>query len=192
MTAGIEFNQDGMPIDTVAPEAGQTQAPESVLGAQSAETESSATGNAIGNDSMYAPPQGPHAYEFTVTRDFTPSDADFAEEIEIRQALHEESFPTFAAAVVDQALANIVRSAQREGLNIYAGESGVAHCTAELTRRHGAQARALIADAGKTFAQLDARNPKIGDLLANTGAGNVPEVVELLGRLWRDVYSHRQ
>jgi hypothetical protein len=189
VTAGIAFNQDGMPFDVPEAPPSEEGKPAEQPIRENGVMEPGDPGEAEANAAAFAPPASPHHYDVTpIYEGKEPSDEDMADQIGIQQALHAEGVPTFAVGIA----VNVMAQALKDGLPDAAGlERSRSSCINELTSRHGENARQIIADASKVFQRLDARDSRIGDMLCNTGAANDPHLVETLARLWRDVYSKR-
>lgn len=133
-----------------------------------------------GAEAAFAGPASPFEYRFDRIGGAEYSDSDMQAEQAIRQALHAEGIPTGVASLGHM----LVQNAARNGLPDDAAlEMGRRTGEAELSRRHGASAPQIIAAAKKVFDRLDARDPRIGDMLVNTGVANDPNFIESLARL---------
>lgn len=196
MTAGIEFQMDGMPFDdslaldnerSLAPDTPPTLDTITEAIKQGALTPGTAqavepTLEAAASDA-FAPPKSLSAYDFSPLYARTPAtDADLADQLGIQRCLFEAGIPVFA---VNAAIAAMAQSIKNGPPSIDGGRI-------ELERRHGSEAaRAIINDAGKLFAKLDALDPRIGDALANTGAVNSAYLLQTMATLWRQNYANR-
>lgn len=139
-------------------------------------------------DDWLSAPHAPDAYNFRISSAPEPSEADFTEQTEIKQALHAEGVPGFA---VDVAVDVITRRLETGAPDEAALEQSMRDGAAELQRRHGAKAQEIINAARSMFQRLDARDPRIGDYLHISGAANDPHLIETLARLWNEKYSKR-
>lgn len=122
----------------------------------------------------------PHLYSFDVLPGAEVDEAYMADEQGIRAALHAEGIPTATASLghmlVQQAVRNglpddqMLEAARGKGIEV-------------LEQRHGANAPQIIADAKAVFDRLDKRDPRLGDLLVNSGVASNPNFIEALARL---------
>lgn len=128
-----------------------------------------------------APPREAHEYNFHGLQVEKPEHA--ALQSEIAAALHSEGVPQFAVAAV----CDVIGTSVERGLpDDEALERSMLTGRAELELRHGKErAEQMIAAAAKTFERLDKRDPRIGDWLCGSGAGNSAYVIETLSRLAR-------
>ncbi len=122
----------------------------------------------------------PHLYAFEQIGSAPYTDDDMQAEQGIRAALHAEGIPTATASLGHM----LVQQAVRNGLPDDAAlESARGKGMEVLEHRHGANAGKIIADAKAVFDRLDARDPRLGDLLVNSGVASNPNFIESLARL---------
>lgn len=124
----------------------------------------------------------PHLYSFDVLPGAEVDEAYMADEQGIRAALHAEGIPTATASLGHMLVQQAVRNGLPDDATLEAGRSKGME---ELEQRHGANAPQIIADAKAVFTRLDTRDPRLGDLLVNSGVANDPDFVEALARLGR-------
>lgn len=134
----------------------------------------------LGAEAAFAGPASPHEYRFDPIGSGEYTDADMKAEQSIRAALHAEGIPTGVASLGHMLIQNAVRNGLPDDASL---EMGRRTGEAELARRHGDGAAQIIAAARKVFARLDARDPRIGDLLVNGGVANDANFIESLARL---------
>jgi hypothetical protein len=133
-----------------------------------------------GAEAAFAGASSPHEYRFDVLPGVEFDDAYMADEQGIRQALHAEGIPAGIASLGHMLIQNAVRNGLPDDARLeLARRTGAA----ELQRRHGEGAAQVIAAAKRVFDRLDARDPRLGDLLANTGVASDPNFIESLARL---------
>jgi hypothetical protein len=178
---GIEYGEDGMPFaespPPIPPQGQETPAPQASMDVPAVGlSEEQALQQAA--QQAFAPPRGPWEYEFPMLNG--ASDQEVILQAEVRNALYAEQIP-----------AHLVSLAREIGeYNIKAGplseeslETSRLSGLAELQRRHGANAEAVIAKAKKEFDKLDARSPETCDWLVDTGVASSADFVEALARL---------
>lgn len=132
-----------------------------------------------GAEAAFAGPATPFEYRFDRIGGAEYSDSDMQAEQAIRQALHAEAIPTGTAHLAHHLIQQATRNGPPDDATL---ELGRRQGQAELDRRHGASAPQIIAAAKKVFDRLDARDPRIGDMLVATGVANSPDFIEALAR----------
>lgn len=133
-----------------------------------------------GAEAAFAGPASPFEYRFDRIGSAEYSDSDMADEQGIRAALHAEGIPTGVASLGHMLLQNAVKNGLPDDASL---EMGRRTGEAELARRHGDGAAQIIASARAVFARLDKRDPRIGDMLVNSGVANDVNFIESLARL---------
>lgn len=132
-----------------------------------------------GAEAAFAGPATPFEYRFDVLPGAEFDAAYMTDERAVRAALHAENIPTGTAHLAHHMIQRAVRNGLPDDAALeLARRTG----EAELQRRHGASAPQIIAAAKKVFDRLDARDPRIGDMLVNTGVANDPNFIESLAR----------
>lgn len=133
-----------------------------------------------GAEAAFAGPASPFEYRFDRIGSAEYSDDDMLAEAGIRAALHAEGIPTGVASLGHMLLQNAVKNGLPDDASL---EMGRRTGEAELARRHGDGAAQIIASARAVFARLDKRDPRIGDMLVNSGVANDVNFIESLARL---------
>lgn len=168
-------NEQSIDVSTSRPSSAFAPAP--ATPSQSDEPETAVD---TGAEAAFAGPASPHEYRFDRIGSAEYSDADMQAEQGIRAALHAEGIPAGVASLGHM----LIQDAVRNGLPDDAAlELGRRTGEAEMQRRHGARAPEVIRQAREVFARLDKRNPRIGDVLVDSGVANSPEFIEALARL---------
>lgn len=133
-----------------------------------------------GAEAAFAGPASPFEYRFDRIGSGEYTDADMMAERGIRQALHAERIPTGVASLGHMLIQNAVRNGLPDDATL---ELGRRQGQAEIERRHGASAPQIIARAKQVFDRIDARDPRIGDMLVNSGVASNADFIEALARL---------
>lgn len=133
-----------------------------------------------GAEQAFAGPASPFEYHFDALPGAEVDDGYMADEQGIRAALHAEGVPVGTASLGHMLLQNAVKTGLPDDASLeLARRTG----EAELARRHGDGAAQIIDQARKVFARLDARDPRIGDMLVNSGVASNANFIESLARL---------
>lgn len=138
---------------------------------------------------MVEAPVGPWEYNLRPLSGEKATDGEITDILRIGQALHTAEVPVFAVRVAQSIMQDNVRNGLPNAATI---DAMIASGKAELSRKYGADAPALIADAKAVFDRLNAVDPAIGTMLANTGAINNPLMIETLANLQRNYYAKRK
>lgn len=133
-----------------------------------------------GAEAAFAGPASPFEYRFDRIGSGEYSDEDMQAEQGIREALHAEGIPTGTAHLAHHLIQQATRNGPPDDATL---ELGRRQGQAELSRRHGASAPQIIAAAKAVFDRLDRRDPRLGDLLVNSGVASNPNFIEALARL---------
>ncbi len=133
-----------------------------------------------GAEQAFAGPASPAAYAFDRIGSAEYSDEDMQAEQGIRQALHAEGIPIGIAGLGHYLVQQAMRNGPPDDVTL---ELGRRQGQAELARRHGDGAAQIIASARAVFSRLDKRDPRIGDMLVNSGVANDVNFIESLARL---------
>ena len=166
-------------IDVSTPQPGSALVP---TPAAPTPNDEPATAVDIGAEAAFAGPASPHEYRFDPIGSGEYTDADMKAEQSIRAALHAEGIPTGVASLGHMLIQSVARNGLPDDATL---ELGRRQGQAEIERRHGASAPQIIARAKQVFDRIDARDPRIGDMLVNSGVANDPDFVEALARLGR-------
>lgn len=134
----------------------------------------------VGAAAAFAGPASPAAYAFDRIGGAEYSDDDMRAEQGIRAALHAEGIPTGVASLGHMLLQQAVKNGLPDDVTL---EMSRRTGEAELARRHGEKAQEVIRQARAVFSRLDKRDPRIGDMLVNSGVANDPSFIEALARL---------
>lgn len=134
----------------------------------------------LGAEAAFAGPASPHEYRFDPIGSGEYTDADMKAEQSIRAALHAEGIPTGVASLGHMLIQSVARNGLPDDATL---ELGRRQGQAEIERRHGASAPQIIAAAKAVFDRLDRRDPRLGDLLVNSGVASNPNFIEALARL---------
>ena len=133
-----------------------------------------------GAEQAFAGPASPAAYAFDRLPGAEVDDGYMADEQGIREALHAEQVPTGVASLGHMLLQQAVKNGLPDDASL---EMGRRTGEAELARRHGEKAQEVIRQARAVFSRLDKRDPRIGDMLVNSGVANDVNFIESLARL---------
>jgi len=133
-----------------------------------------------GAEAAFAGPASPFEYRFDRIGSAEYSDDDMQAEQGIRAALHAEGIPTGVASLGHMLLQQAVKNGLPDDASL---EMGRRTGEAELARRHGEKAQEVIRQARAVFSRLDKRDPRIGDMLVNSGVANDANFIESLARL---------
>lgn len=164
-------------IDVSTPQPGSALVP---TPAAPTPNDEPATAVDIGAEAAFAGAESPFAYRFDPLPRAEVDDVYMKDEMGIREALHAEAIPTGTAHLAHHLIQQATRNGPPDDATL---ELGRRQGQAEIERRHGASAPQIIAAAKKVFDRLDARDPRIGDMLVNTGVANDPNFIESLARL---------
>ena len=133
-----------------------------------------------GAEAAFAGPTSPFEYRFDTLPGAEVDDGYMADEQGIREALHAEQVPTGIADLGHYLVQQAVKNGLPDDASLEMGRRGG---EAELARRHGEKAQEVIRQARAVFARMDKRDPRIGDMLANSGVASNPDFIEALARL---------
>lgn len=157
-----------------------TPRPSALAPAPAAPSDGPPTAVDIGAEAAFAGPASPFEYRFDRIGIAEYSDSDMQAEQGIREALHAEQVPTGIADLGHYLVQQAVKNGLPDDASLEMGRRGG---EAELARRHGEKAQEVIRQARAVFARMDKRDPRIGDMLANSGVASNPDFIEALARL---------
>lgn len=133
-----------------------------------------------GAEAAFAGPASPFEYRFDRLPGAEVDDSYMADEQGIREALHAEGVPVGTASLGFMLVEQAMRNGPPDDVTL---ELGRRTGEAELARRHGEKAQEVIRQARAVFSRLDKRDPRIGDMLVNSGVANDANFIESLARL---------